>query len=111
MGTAREERIAGNEAMFRSANERMAGWEEIRASENVELYFCECADPECREKIGLRRQEYEEVRSDSRHFVIVQGHEIPDVETVIEEHEGWVVIEKDPEVTETVEKLDPRSQV
>lgn len=96
--------------MFRFANERMAGWEEPRAEENAELYFCECADEECRQKISLRRGEYEEVRSDSRHFVIVPGHEVLDVETVIEEHEGWFVIEKDPEVTGVVEKLDPRRQ-
>jgi hypothetical protein len=34
-------------------------------------------------------------------------HEIPDAETVIEQHQGWAVIEKNLEVTETVESLDP----
>jgi hypothetical protein len=29
---------------------------------------------------------------------------------VVETHEGWAVIEKAPEVAETVEKLDPRRQ-
>ena len=85
--------------MFRLANERMADWEEVRVSEAVERYLCECADPACREQIGLRKSEYESVRSDSRHFVTVRGHEIPDVETVIEKHDGWVVVEKDPEVS------------
>jgi hypothetical protein len=110
VGAPREERIATNEAMFRFANERMSGWEELHVNENVELYFCECADQDCRQKLSLRKQEYEAVRSNSRHFVIAVGHETPDVETVIETHEGWAVIEKDPEVTETVEKLDPRRE-
>jgi hypothetical protein len=108
MGTVREQRLAGNEAMFRTANERMAGWEELRINEAEELYFCECADEQCREKVSLRNADYEKVRSDSRHFLIALGHEVPDIETVIEKHEGWAVIEKNPEVTEIVESLDPR---
>ena len=109
MGTPREERLAENEAMFRTANERMAEWEELRISESEELYFCECADDDCRQKVSLRRPDYEKVRSNSRHFLIVVGHEVPDVETVIEKHGDWAVIEKNPEVAETVESLDPRS--
>ena len=108
MGTSREERLAGNEVMFRAANERMAGWDEVRISEAEELYFCECADPECREKISLHKADYEKVRSDSRHFLIALGHEVPDIETVLEKHDGWAVIEKNPEVTEIVEASDPR---
>jgi hypothetical protein len=95
--------------MFRLGNERMAEWEEQHADEQPEPYFCECADLDCREKVSLQEAEYEAVRSDARRFLVVTGHEIPDVETVIEEHEGWAVIEKAPEVTETVESLNPRT--
>jgi hypothetical protein len=108
MGTPREERLAENEAMFRAANERMAEWEEHRINGAEELYFCECADDDCREKVSLRKADYEKVRSESRHFLIARGHEISDIETVIENHGDWTVIEKNPEVTETVESLDPR---
>ena len=82
MASERRERMAENEAMFRVANERMADWEEQHASSAVEPYFCECANPECGEHVDLRKAEYERVRSDSRRFVIVPGHEVPDVETV-----------------------------
>ena len=94
--------------MFRVGNERMAEWEEIHQESGSELYFCECADPACRQRVKLRKAEYEAIRSDSRRFVVVTGHEIPDVETVIEEHEGWSVVEKAPEVTDIVEATDPR---
>lgn len=73
------------------------------------MYFCECADPACKQKVRLSKSEYETVRSDSRWFFVVAGHVISDVETVIEAHDGWSVIEKAPEVTRTVEALDPRS--
>ena len=66
------------------------------------------ANPECGEHVDLRKAEYERVRSDSRHFVIVPGHEVADVETVIERNEGWAIVEKAPNLTGTVEELDPR---
>lgn len=109
MGTPREERLVNNEALFRTANERMAAWEEQHTEEPAERYFCECADPACRQKVMLHREEYEAVRSHSRRFFVVSGHEIPDIETVIDEHDGWVVVEKNPEVTETAVATDPRS--
>lgn len=108
VASEREERIARNEAMFRVANERMADWEEQHTESPVESYFCECANTECREHVDLRKADYERVRSDSRRFAIVPGHELPDVETVIEQNDGWAIIEKAPEVSGIVEELDPR---
>jgi hypothetical protein len=94
--------------MFREANERAKGWEEQHRLDEVELYFCECANPECRERVSLGKADYERVRSDSGHFVIVPGHEVPDLETVIQLNEGWAIIEKAPEVEDIVEARDPR---
>jgi hypothetical protein len=107
--TPREERLANNEALFRAANERMADWEERHATPGKELYLCECADPECREKLALTREQYEHVRIDSRHFAVLGGHEVPDVEVVIEKIDDWVIVEKPAEVEETLERLDPRA--
>jgi hypothetical protein len=109
MGDPREERIANNEALFRAANERMADWEEQHTSEPAEPYFCECANLECREKVFLHQHEYEAVRANPLRFFVVTGHEIADVETIIEEHDGWVVIEKTSAVAETAVATDPRS--
>jgi len=110
MATERQERLARNEAMFREANERAKEWEERHGPDSrVELYFCECGRPDCQEKVSLGEADYERIRSDSRRFVIIPGHELPDVETVIEQNEGWAIVEKVPEVTPTVEALDPRS--
>jgi hypothetical protein len=105
----REERIALNESLFRAANERMSSWEERHRASATEPYYCECADPDCRQKIRLRKADYERVRSDSDRFVVVSGHEISDVETVVERHDEWLVIEKEAGVREIVEATDPRS--
>jgi hypothetical protein len=108
MGDSREERLAKNEALFREGNERMAGWEERRVAETLERYLCECSDEDCREKVHLHKDEYEHIRSNSRWFVIVPGHEVPDVETVLERNEGWSIIEKDPKMDPLMEATDPR---
>ena len=103
----RSERLARNEALFREANERMADWDEAHENDSSEPYFCECADPSCREKVTLTQSEYERIRSDSKLFFVVTGHEVPDVETVVERNDGWSLIRKDPDVAHVVESDDP----
>ena len=108
MPTPREERLASNEALFRLANERMSGWEERHRADAEETYLCECADPECRAKVTLRRADYEAVRSNSLHFAIVTGHEVPDVEDVVAVNGEWSIVEKPAELVEMLEDADPR---
>jgi hypothetical protein len=109
MGGERARRLGENEAIFRAANERMARWVERTPLESVELYFCECAHPACREKIRLSRSEYERVRGDATHFFVAPGHEVADAETVLESHPGWLLVEKDEaEAREVAEETNPR---
>ena len=106
----REERLARNEALFRAANERMKQWEEQHADPEPELYFCECADTECREKIALTESDYEAVRADPRLFFVVDGHEQPDLEAVVSRRGSWVIVEKPVEVEGVLKELDPRDR-
>jgi hypothetical protein len=108
MTDERERRIAENESLFRAANERIADWEERARQDASELYFCECADSRCDQKVKLRVSDYERVRGESDRFFVVPGHVVPDVETVVESHESWVVIEKAADVEEIVQETDPR---
>ena len=93
----RARRIGGNEGLYRSINEKI---EDLNASfgmvtESMAV-VCECGQLECAQQIGLEIPTYERVRSDPALFVVVPGHEIPDVETVVEEHSGFNVFRKDP---------------
>jgi hypothetical protein len=108
VASGRKRRIAENESLFREANERMKEWEERDRAEALELYFCECEDLECREKVRVRGSDYERVRGDSLQFLVAPGHQLPEVETVIESHDEWVLVKKEPEVREIVEEGDPR---
>jgi hypothetical protein len=109
MPDERERRLALNEAAFRVANERMRDWPERRQPDESALYHCECSELACRERIRLTIPEYEHVRSNARHFALVPGHEVPEVETVIERGDGYVVVEKAAGVTPLVEATDPRA--
>ena len=88
----------GKRALFRAANERMAAWEEQQVPSQTDYYYCECADSHCREKVVLRKSDYDKVRGDSCHYVVAPGHEVPESETVTEQHEGWAIVEKPPEL-------------
>jgi hypothetical protein len=109
-------RLAKNETVFREVNERIT---EITVElapgsaqpDLVDGLVCECSDPLCLERVGpLTIAEYENVRRDARRFIIAVGHQAPDVERVIEEHEQYAIVEKDEGVpSDVARERDPRS--
>jgi hypothetical protein len=111
MTDERAQRIAENESRFRSINDRMRADLEAVAKVGEPLAFvCECGNDVCRESVPLCVEEYEAVRADARRFAIAPGHEIADVETVVETHGGrYAVIEKDPRTDPIVKATDPRA--
>ena len=106
----RKRRIGLNEAVFREANERIEELNKTFATLTDNLVLvCECGFADCVEKISMTVEEYEELRANSAHFAIVHGHEIPDVESVVEKHEGYDVVRKDDGVAKKIaEVTDPR---
>ena len=71
--------------------------------------MCECGKLGCNELLELTVEEYEAVRAHPRRFFMLEGHDIPDVEDVVERHEGWMVAEKHPAEAGIAEQTDPRS--
>jgi hypothetical protein len=100
------QRVAMNEATFRRVNE---GLETAQDPGGRLSFLCECGRLGCNQLILLTRAEYEAVRANSRRFVLVDGHEMPEVEDVVDRAEGFIVVEKRgaPEA-EVVEHTDPR---
>lgn len=106
----RDERIARNEAIFRNVNESIldleSGWD---ATAEAAQFVCECGDERCIERIALTIDEYTAVREDDAQFVLVPGHEIPDVETVVSRNDRFAVVRKRPgEPAELARDLAPR---
>jgi hypothetical protein len=105
MADARAERIAENEARFRDINERLRGDLQPVTGETEPVRFvCECGNASCREGVGVPLREYRAVRLNPLRFAVVPGHEIPDLETVVERHGAYVVVEKPADVAHIVEQ-------
>jgi hypothetical protein len=91
----REVRAARNQAMFRAVNEKLEEVNQAFAGVTEKFTIaCECADITCVEMIDIRPDEYEGVRATPRHFVVLSGHVHLDVERVVREWDGYVVVEK-----------------
>jgi hypothetical protein len=86
------ERLARRQTLFREVNERI---EDLTDSEDQSMeILCECSDTECLVTLDLGKKDYEHVRSVPTWFAIERGHEIPEIEHVVEEFDGYVVVEK-----------------
>jgi hypothetical protein len=107
--TERERRIGRNEEVFRRVNEQIEQVNEAFGSvAGTMTLVCECGDTSCIEQIELTPEEYERLRSDATWFAIRPGHEIPDVEDVIERGDRYWVVEKHQGVpAETAREISP----
>jgi hypothetical protein len=93
----RTRRIGENEALYRSINDKIESLNEtFGVVAETMAVICECGKLECSEQIELDIPTYEHVRADPTHFVVLPGHELLDVETVIERHDAFNIVRKDP---------------
>jgi hypothetical protein len=105
--SSRDERLAANEELFRQVNERIVELTD-KWGGNLDL-VCECVSSDCMQRVALTLHEYEQLRGNAHRFVVVPGHEMPDVEDVVERTDRYFVVEKHVETHQQVEESDPRS--
>jgi hypothetical protein len=104
-----QERIARNQALFREVNERLEGLNRTMSQLiPVSDFICECANPECFERIGLTITEYEALRADPTHFAVRHGHVFREAERVVDERTGYSVVEKLEAAADYAIRSDPR---
>jgi hypothetical protein len=89
---SREDRIAKNEVLFREVNERID--EVHQRGATTFRVVCECGDASCKEMLEVTSDEYRNVRAQPTHFIVIPGHEILDVEAVIESTANFNVVRK-----------------
>ena len=91
----REARATRNQAMFRAVNEKMREFNDALANlTDAYSIACECADSACFQMLTVRRTDYCAARSSSRQFVVLRDHVVPEIERVVWEVDGYVVVEK-----------------
>jgi hypothetical protein len=102
-------RVAKNETVFREVNEAIERGQYPGEQDSPTAFRCECASLDCNGLVSLTPREYERVRSEPRRFVVLPGHELAEVETVVSKGDGYVVVEKRDEAGRLAEASDPRS--
>jgi hypothetical protein len=91
----RAQRIGRNEDLFRKVNDQIEGVNESFGTFTGTMsLLCECGQLDCVEQIELTHDEYRDLRADSTHFAIKPGHEILDVERIVERRPGYFVVAK-----------------
>ena len=93
--------------VFREVNERVR--ETIGSFGGPIDFLCECSQEDCTDSVELDMAEYERIRSHANLFVVVTGHDLLEVYRVVDQGNGYVLVEKIVAVDEVV-AANPRSR-
>ncbi len=104
-----QRRIARNESIFRDVNEAIESGHWPGEEDSPVAFRCECGRLGCSRLVEIKVGAYERVRAHARRFLVVAGHDISDAETIVETHDGYVVVEKRDEAGRLAAATDPRS--
>jgi hypothetical protein len=106
----RHERVAKNEAMYRSVNRELeqasqeAGEE---ATDRIDV-LCECGRDSCEATLDLTIAEYDEAHRQLDRFVVAPGHEDDQIERVVTRAERYLVVDKFGEAERMAETEERR---
>jgi hypothetical protein len=105
-----EKRAALNQAVARDANETVedlaVSWDP--PADPIDIR-CECSRSDCRETLRVSLSEYEAVRNDSRHFLVVPGHVDERIDRVVGSVRAYALVEKVGEAGEVADETDTRA--
>jgi hypothetical protein len=96
---------ARNQDLGRKINDRI----ELRSGPdqaNKTWVVCECSDGDCEVLIELTLEQYQRIRAADSHFVVVAGHESPDLERIVAREGKWLTVQKIGEARTHVEEMD-----
>ncbi len=95
--------------LFREVNEQVL---EVAAGHGRDghryEFFCECSNRDCTLKLSLTAEAYEAVRAHSDRFAVAPGHGMPEIENVVERHDGYDIVAKQGVAGRLADEHDPR---
>ena len=109
MDAGLQRRVAGNEALFREVNEAIERGQWPGEEDSPAAFRCECARLDCNKLVSLTPREYARVRATPCCFLVMPGHEVKELETVVETGNDYIVVEKRDEAGRLAEASDPRT--
>jgi len=87
---SREQRVLQTEEFFRSVNDVIA---RKRAS-NGATFLCECANPYCNVTFEMSPADLQTLHSRSGYYAILPGHDIPELEDIVQSENGYMIVRK-----------------
>lgn len=102
------ERAARNEEVFRGVNERIEEGAEQHQVAGSLPFHCECDRASCLETIEIPTDDYAVIMRQRYRFVVIPGHEEPEIETVVEKTAEYLVVEKIGEAREQIDRDHPQ---
>ena len=78
----------------------------IRDADLVIHFKCECSDEDCAVRIPLNLVDYQTVHTDRDTFVVVPGHQVDPIETVLVRETKYSVVKKKNSTPEPGKKLN-----
>lgn len=102
------ERAARNEEIFRGVNERIEEGAEQHAVPGTLPFHCECGRAFCLETIEIVASRYAAIMRERYRFVVIPGHEEPEIERIIETEPEFLVVEKTGEARAQIDRDHPQ---
>jgi hypothetical protein len=98
-GEESPEERAANEQVFKDHNDWLKKnlFELFRRGHNEDFqihFVCECSDTSCEQRVDLTVEEYNKLRSMERCFVVIKGHQQPDIEQTIGSNNLFEIVQK-----------------
>ena len=100
-------RLVRNQILIREVNERLL--DTVGPFEGSIDFLCECSNEACIETVMLSHSEYDRVRAHANLFLVRSGHEQLEVDRVVDQGDGYVLVEKKVAVDEVI-AADPRAR-
>jgi hypothetical protein len=104
------QRAARNEEVFRDVNERIEEGAEQHAVTGPLPFHCECSRATCLETIEIPPGHYEAIVHERYHFVVIPGHEEPEIERVLRTEAEFLVVEKIGEARDQIDRDHPQQR-
>jgi hypothetical protein len=102
------ERAARNEEVFRGVNERIEEGARQHAVTAPLPFHWECRRSSCFETIDIPPGRYATVVRERYRFVVIPGHEEPQVERIVETDAGFLMVEKIGEARSQIDRDHPQ---
>lgn len=95
-----ERRLIENELLFKQLNDEakefvLEGKTQNEWTNRKLRFYCECSNTDCRERIELTAAEYDGLHTNRKRFVIRPGHDIPEIEHIVDRDAKYMVVEKE----------------